>query len=56
MVKNTQQANRPLQIMEKFGFSETFAFSKITFWKKKNTHTPSQLLDFPFLNWDYISE
>ena len=34
MVK-TRKANRPLPIAQNMGFSETFFFSKITFWKKK---------------------
>ena len=34
MVK-TRKANRPLPITQNMGFSETFLFSKITFWKKK---------------------
>ena len=34
MVK-TRKANRPLPIVQNIGFSETFLFSKITFWKKK---------------------
>ena len=38
------------------GFSETFSFSKITFWKKKKTYIPGQLLDSSFLDWDYIPE
>ena len=32
---NTQKALSQLPIAEKIGFSETFLFSKITFWKKK---------------------
>ena len=34
MVK-TRKANRPLPIAQNMGFSKTFLFSKITFWKKK---------------------
>ena len=36
MVK-TRKANRPLPIAQNMGFSETFFFSKITFWKKEKT-------------------
>ena len=32
---NTQKGNSQLPIAEITGFSETFLFSKITFWKKK---------------------
>ena len=35
MVKTLNRPNSPLSIVEKRGFSETFPFSKITFWKKK---------------------
>jgi len=50
-------SNRPTvrcKSWKKWDLKETFLFLKITFWKRKNTHIPSQLLDFPFLNWDYI--
>ena len=33
--KNTQKTSSQLPIAKKTGFSETFLFSKITFWKKK---------------------
>ena len=32
---NTPKANSLLPIAKNMGFSETFPFSKITFWKKK---------------------
>ena len=32
---NTQKGNSQLPITVKVGFSETFLFSEITFWKKK---------------------
>ena len=38
------------------GFSETFLFLRDYILEKEKTHIPSQLLDFPFLHWDYISE
>ena len=52
--QNTQKANSQLPIAEKTGFSETFLFSKITFWKKKtltsldnySTHLPSTGITF----------
>ena len=51
---NTQKANSQLPIAEKMGFSETFLFSKITFWKKKtltsldnySAHLPSTGITF----------
>ena len=53
MVKHPK-ANSPLQSTEKNGFSETFPFSKITFWKKKtltslvnySTHLSSTRITF----------
>jgi len=38
------------------GFSETFFFLRDYILEKENTHTPSQLLDSSFLDWDYIPE
>jgi len=45
-----------LQIAEKMGFSEIFLFLRDYILEKENTHTPSQLLDSSFLDWDYIPE
>jgi len=45
-----------LQIAEKMGFSETFLFLRDYILEKEYTHTPSQLLDSSFLDWDYIPE
>ena len=38
------------------GFSEIFLFLRDYIMEKENTHTPSQLLDSSFLDWDYIPE
>ena len=38
------------------GFSEIFLFLRDYILEKENTHTPSQLLDSSFLDWDYIKE
>ena len=38
------------------GFSETFLFLRDYILEKEYTHTPSQLLDSSFLDWDYIPE
>ena len=38
------------------GFSETILFLRDYILEKENTHTPSQLLDSSFLDWDYIPE
>ena len=56
MVKTPKQANSPLQITEKMGFLKSYSFFWDYILEKEKTHIPSQLLDFPFLNWDYIPE
>ena len=45
-----------MQIAHNMGFSEAFLSPKDYILEKENTHIPSQLLDFPFLTWDYIPE
>ena len=44
--ENTPKANRPLQIAETTGFSETFPFPKDYILEKENIHIPWKLLDF----------
>ena len=53
---NTQKVNSQLPMAEKMGFSEIFLFLRDYILEKENTHTPSQLLDSSFLDWDYIAE
>ena len=55
MVKTSNRPTVHCKWRKKQDFKETFLFLRLL-WKKKNTHIPSQLLDFPFLNWDYIPE
>ena len=38
------------------GFSETFPFSKITFWKKKTLTSLVNYSILLFFNWDYNPE
>ena len=46
---NTQNVNSQLLTAEKRGFSETFLFSKITFWKKKTlTSLDNYSIHLPF--------
>ena len=51
---NTQKCRSHLPFSVNTGFSETFLFSKITFWKKKILTSPDNYSTLLPFFWDYI--